>query len=222
MTQELDSASVARYLSEHAGFFEEHAELLANIKLSSALGARTVSLQERQMEIMREKYKTLELHLANLIRTGKDNDVITQRMQQWCRGLLLVSQAADLPKALVSGLSSVFGIPHVTLRVWGVSKALAPAWFTQEVSEDARIFTNGLSIPFCGKNQDFEAATWFDGAPEIASLAMLAIRSKEHPEAFGLLVMGSPEDDRFTAEMATDFLSRLGETSSAALSRLLD
>ena len=222
MTIELDSASVARYLSANAGFFEEHAELLANIKLSSVLGGRTVSLQERQMEIMREKHKTLELHLAQLIRAGQDNDAITQRMQDWCRGLLLARTDVDVPQVLVAGLRSVFSIPHVTLRLWNLPARVAPGWYLQEVSEDARIFTNGLAVPFCGTNQDFEAATWFDDAPAIASLAMLPLRSKDHADAFGLLVMGSPDADRFTSDMATDFLSRIGETSSAALSRLLD
>jgi uncharacterized protein YigA (DUF484 family) len=222
MTLELDSAAVARYLSEHAGFFEEHAELLANIKLSSVLGGRTVSLQERQMEILREKYKALELNLSNLIRVGEDNDAINLHMQEWCRGLLLVRNDADLPQALVAGLRTVFDVPHVTLRTWGLSKSLAPAWFTQEVSEDARIFTNGMKLPFCGKNQDFEAAGWFDDAPEIASLAMLPLRSKDHPDALGLLIMGSADPARFTGEMATDFLARISDTASAALSRLLD
>lgn len=221
MTPELDSTAVADYLSENAGFFEEHAELLARIKLSSALGGRTISLQERQMEIMREKYKALEMNLANLVRAGHDNDVISQKMQEWCRSLLVLRSEGDLPREMVRGLHAIFGIPHVTVRLWGIAAGYDTAWFAQDVSDDARIFTNGLSAPFCGKNQDFEAATWFDDAPAIASMAMVALRTKEHPDAFGLLVMGSPDASRFTADMATDFLARIGDTASAALSRLL-
>jgi uncharacterized protein YigA (DUF484 family) len=35
--------------------------------------------------------------------------------------------------------------------------------------------------------------------------------------AFGLLVLGSPDPERFSASMATDFLVHIGETASAAL-----
>ena len=222
MTPELDSNTVARYLADNTGFFEEHAELLSRIKLTSPLAGRTISLQERQMEILREKNKTLELHMANLIRVGQDNDIITDRMQEWSRSLLSARNDVDLPQALVAGLQSVFGVPHVTLRVWGVAEAYSHTWFAAAVSEDARIFTNGLSVPFCGKNHDFEAAGWLEEAPAIQSVAMLALRCPEKPEAFGLLVMGSPDPQRFTEDMATDFLVGIGQTASAALTCLLD
>ncbi|MCB1973949.1 MAG: DUF484 family protein, partial [Burkholderiaceae bacterium] len=38
--------------------------------------------------------------------------------------------------------------------------------------------------------------------------------------AFGLLVLGSPDPQRFDATMGTDFLSRMAELASAALQRL--
>jgi uncharacterized protein YigA (DUF484 family) len=53
MTSPLDSNTVADYLLDNPQFFEEHAELLSRVKLSSALGGRTLSLQERQMDVLR-------------------------------------------------------------------------------------------------------------------------------------------------------------------------
>jgi hypothetical protein len=38
---------------------------------------------------------------------------------------------------------------------------------------------------------------------------------------FGLLALGSPDATRYSADMATDFLARIGEVAGAALSRLL-
>ena len=48
------------YLANTPGFFERHAELLAAVQLTSPHGQRAVSLQERQMEMLREKIKGLE------------------------------------------------------------------------------------------------------------------------------------------------------------------
>ena len=36
----------------------------------------------------------------------------------------------------------------------------------------------------------------------------------------GLMVLGSPDPTRYSADMGTEFLSRLGELASAALTRL--
>jgi uncharacterized protein YigA (DUF484 family) len=225
MNHQLDSHSVAQYLVDHAHFFEEHAELLARIKLTSPLAGRTVSLQERQMEVLREKIKALEMRMAELVRIAQENDAITLKFQSWAKSLLLARNDVDLPHALINGLLSIFAVPHATLRIWGVADEFAHTWFAAPVSNDAHLFANGLSAPFCGKNKDFEAVSWLEDAPSIESLAMLPLRvdagAEAAPAAFGLLVLGSPDPARFSEDMATDFLSKIGETASAALTCLL-
>ncbi|MFJ9532191.1 DUF484 family protein [Herbaspirillum sp. NPDC101396] len=221
MTSHLDSDSIADYLLDHPHFFEEHAELLGRIKLTSPLLGRAISLQERQMEILREKIKVQELHMADLMRIAQENDEITGKFQAWTRALLLARNDADLPQALTRNLQEIFNVPQVTLRLWNVAESHNDNWYTATVSEDARIFANGLTTPFCGANNDFEAAGWLEDATSVKSLAMLPLRVGAAPEAFGLLVLGSPDPSRFSADMATDFLSRISETASAALACLL-
>ncbi|MBI1890343.1 MAG: DUF484 family protein [Burkholderiales bacterium] len=222
MTASPDSNAVAQYLIDNPEFFEEHADLLSKVKLSSSLGGRAVSLQERQMEVLRHKYHALELRLAELLRIAEDNDAITRKFQQWARSLLLARNDVDLPHVLIDGLQTIFGVPYATLRLWGVSEDFAHTWFAAEVSEDARLFANGLHAPFCGKNNDFEVASWIDEAQAIESVAMLPLRRDGSAAAFGLLVLGSPDPSRFTSDMATDFLVKIGDTASAAMTCLLD
>lgn len=222
MTYQLDSNAVADFLSDNPHFFEEHSELLARVKLTSPVAGRAVSLQERQMEVLRDKIKVHEMRLAELLRIAQENDAITQKFHLWTRSLLLARNDVDMPHTLVTGLQTIFSVPHATLRIWGVSEEFAHTWFAAEVSEDAKIFCNGLTTPYCGPNQDFEAASWIDEAESVQSIAMLPLRLVDVPEAFGLLVLGSPDPQRFTADMATDFLSKISETASAALTCLLD
>jgi hypothetical protein len=47
------------------------------------------------------------------------------------------------------------------------------------------------------------------------------LRRASTEPAFGLLALGSPDATRYSADMATDFLARIGEVAGAALSRLL-
>jgi uncharacterized protein YigA (DUF484 family) len=222
MTSQLDSNAVADFLSDNPYFFEEHSELLASVKLASPVVGRTVSLQERQMEVLREKIKAMELRMAELLRFAQENDAITQKFLLWTRSLLLARNDADLPHILIDGLRTIFSVPHATLRIWGASPEFAHSWFAADASEDARIFCNGLQTPYCGSNQDFEAASWLDSSESIQSIAMLPLRIDETSKAFGLLILGSPDPARFSDDMAVDFLSKIGETASAAMACLLD
>ncbi|MES2317326.1 MAG: DUF484 family protein [Pseudomonadota bacterium] len=218
MTATLDSSAVASYLADNPNFFEEHAGLLGQVRLSSPLTGKAVSLQERQMEVMRDKYKALELRMAELIRLAQDNATIANKFHAWTQGLLKAGQPSEMPGAVVNGLRDGFAVPQVTLRVWGVSGEHADAWYVTGVSEDARLFANSLLAPYCGSNHDFEAVRWLDDAASVASTVILPLRSEG--SAFGLLIMGSPDPERFTAHMATDFLIHIGETASAALAAL--
>ncbi|MES2933260.1 MAG: DUF484 family protein [Pseudomonadota bacterium] len=221
MTSPIDSAAVAQYLTDNPQFFVEHSALLGKVQLTSPLLGRAVSLQERQMEVMREKYKALEFRVTELIRVGQDNEIIADKFQVWTRALLNARNDVDLPHTLVSGLQTVFGVPHATLRLWQVGAAFSHTWFVRDVSDDARLFANSLRLPYCGSNNDFEAVRWLEDTETIQSTAIIPLRLDAESNAFGLLILGSPDAQRFTDDMATDFLNDIGETASAALSCML-
>ena len=52
-TQGITEDDIARYLGSTPGFFERHADLLAGVQLASPHSNRTISLQQRQMEMLR-------------------------------------------------------------------------------------------------------------------------------------------------------------------------
>ena len=160
----MNSNDIADFLSENPHFFEEHAELLSKIKLTSPLLGRAISLQERQMEVVREKHRVLELRLYELMRLGLENDAITSKFQNWTRSLLLARNDVELPHVLTQGLEDIFSVPYATLRLWQVAEDFSHTWFAATVGEDVHVFAKGLSAPFCGKNQEFEAAKWIDAA----------------------------------------------------------
>jgi hypothetical protein len=60
--QGITEDDIANYLANTPGFFERHAELLASIQLASPHGQRAVSLQERQMEMLRERSRAGAAH----------------------------------------------------------------------------------------------------------------------------------------------------------------
>ncbi|MFD1155535.1 DUF484 family protein [Undibacterium aquatile] len=218
----MNSTDIATYLIQNPDFFEEHAELLSAVKLTSPVMGRTISLQERQMEVVREKYRALELRLSELMRIAEENHDISKKFQTWTRALLLARNDVDLPFVLTQGLQDIFQLPHATLRLWNVAPEFSHTWFAAPASEDAILFAKGLTTPFCGPNQDFEAASWIEASAPVQSIAMLPLRLSPTSSAFGLLVLGSPDPARYTKNMATDFLVNIADTSSAALTCLID
>ncbi len=227
----MNDREVADYLLAHPEFFAEHAELLATIRLANPHGKAAVSLQERQMDMLREKNKHLERRLAELLRYGHENDSIASKFNRWTTRVMAERDPHALPRAIAQGLADVFDVPQTALRVWDVAETYAQADFARLVSEEVRIFTNSLTTPYCGANTGFEAAQWLAptnpeaAAPaETESIALLALRDPLAPEeapAFGLLVMGSHDARRFHDGMGTDFLTQISALASAALSRLL-
>ena len=216
---------IAQFLSNTPGFFERHAEVLASVQITSPHGARAVSLQERQAEMLREKIKGLEQRIMEMVRNSNENASIAHKVHQWTSSLLQVKDPFDLPLAVVEGVRTLFDVPQAAVRVWDVAGPYIDADFTQGASEDARAFASSLTMPFCGPNLGFEPAGWLAQEPgePAQSLALLPLRSgaiDSATPAFGLLVLGSPDAHRFDATMGTDFLARMAELASAALIRL--
>jgi uncharacterized protein len=219
--QGITEGDIADYLANTPAFFERHAELLATIQLTSPFGLRAVSLQERQMEMLRERIKGLERKIVEMIRNGQDNVAIAERLHRWTRALMLTTDAVALPEVLLRELKQQFLVPQAGLRLWGVDAAFAGEAFAAGVSDDAKTFADSLTQPYCGANNGFEAVRWLDDPVGLASLALVPLRRSVGERAFGLLVLGSPDPTRYGADMATDFLSRLGEVAGAGLARLL-
>jgi uncharacterized protein YigA (DUF484 family) len=217
----ITESDIANYLANTPGFFERHAELLASIQLTSPHGQRAVSLQERQMEMLREKIKGLEQQIMEMIRHGRENVAIADRLHRLIRAILLAPSAAGLPLELVRTLQHEFMIPQAAIRLWGVDPAFEGQPFTLGVSDDVKSFAASLGQPYCGLNAGFEAAAWLDDAATVTSLALIPLRAGAGDAPVGLLVLGSPDPTRYTAEMSTDFLLRIGEVASAALTRLM-
>jgi uncharacterized protein len=216
--QGITEADIASFLANTPGFFERHAELLASVQLTSPHGQRAVSLQERQMEMLRERIKGLELRIVEMIRHGQENLAIADRLHRTTRRLLVTADAALLPQRLVESLKHEFLIPQAALRLWGLGPDHEDAAYSATVSDDAKSFASSLTMPYCGLNAGFEATRWLDEPAAVLSMAMIPLRQGD--VCFGLLVLGSPDATRYAADMGTEFLMRIGEVASAALSRL--
>jgi len=220
--QQMNAPDVADYLKNNPDFFEQYAELLSSVNLSHPHGNRAISLSERQIMTLREKNKVLELRLAELLRFGKENEAIFDKLQRFTRTLLLQRNARHLPDVLVSSIGEIFSVPEVALRIWDASDDFADLAVCGPVPVELISMANQLRTPSVGapENEHRDALAILDRT-DVHSLALIPLKRGAAPEAYGILVLASADPKRFQAGMGTDVLSHLGEVSSAALTRIL-
>ncbi len=211
----MQTEDIARYLAGHPEFFDQHPHLLTDIRVSHPFDGRAVSIAERQILNLREKYKLLETKLAELIEFGEENDAISEKMHHLARALMSARELPTLLQVLKLNLHDDFGIPHTALRIW---QGTAPLPELAAVSEAVKNWAAQTSQPHCGILPLDEMADWFAAASHPRSFATVPLQA-EH--SIGILVLASEDAQRFYPQMGTLYLQRLGELLTAALLRLL-
>ncbi len=211
---------IADYLANTPDFFERHAQLLAQVQLTSPHGNRAVSLQERQAEMLREKIKALEHRVMDMVRHGTENTLTADRLLRWTRGLLTARDPRGMPWQIAADLQTLFLVPQTAIKVWDCDVAYHGEGYAQAVSDDVKTFASSLSAPYCGLNAGLEVTQWLADAPAAVSIALIPLRDSPETPAFGMLLLASPDAQRFSADMGTDFLERIAVLASAALARL--
>ena len=219
MNETLSASRIADFLRDQPDFFQTHAEVFVSMRVPAPHGGRAVSLVERQLLAVKDKVRSLEMKLAEMIRAGQENDATLTKIADWTHTLIAARDATNLPQLVETGILTYFNVPHVALRLWQIDTPYIHLPCASSVAPDVITFTNGLMAPYCGPNSGFSAANWLPDP--ILSLAMLPLRTQGTTQTFGLLVLGSPDPQRFTSSMGTELLVRIGQAASGALSRLL-
>lgn len=212
----MKTEDVAAFLQQHPEFFEQYADLLAEIFIPHPHGGRAISISERQILTLRERSRQLEAKLREIIQFGEENDAIGEKMHRLTLALLAARDLPGVLNATYLSLREDFAVPHVELRVWGVA---APADLREfsAVSAETREFAAGLAQPHCAAYAAGDTLALFgEAAPHLRSFSCVPLCNGE---AFGLLALASEDPQRFYPEMGTLYLKRLGELIAAALLR---
>ena len=214
----MKAEEVAQFLNQHPEFFEEYAEMLAEVVIPHPHGGRAIPISERQILSLREKVRRLESKLGELIRFGEQNDAITDKLHRMTLALMSARGLPAVLHVLGFNLREDFAVPHVAVRLWGPYEGLTedPA----ASSEEARAFAAKLNGPYCSAHVMVDTDDWFgEAAAHLRSFAYVPLREGE---SFGLLALAAEDPQRFYPEMGTLYLTRIGEIISACLRRQLE
>ncbi|WP_035853712.1 DUF484 family protein [Deefgea rivuli] len=215
----MQANEVVLWLKQNPEFFDVFADDLAEIYVPHNHRGHAVSLAERQLLTLRDKNRTLEARLGELLQFGVENDTISDMLHQLTVGLM---QANDLPSiigTLEYHLKEKFAVPHMALRLWLPDVQSNLREFSA-VDESIHKLADNLAAPYCGPYVTDDILNWFAlETGELKSFAQFALRTGDTP--FGILVLASPDAERFYPEMGTLYLQRLSDLVSAAVRRVV-
>jgi uncharacterized protein YigA (DUF484 family) len=221
---ELTEEAVHEFLQTRPDFFEKHASLLGKLRLPHVAGG-AVSLIERQVSVLRQKNLKLERKLKELIQVARGNDALSGKIHLFSLQLM---SATDFPRTLATieeSLRTIFNIDQSVLVLFG-----DPSDFDGSMSgrflrvidrKDAALkpfatFLGGRA-PRCGQVRDAQRDFLFGSdTNEIGSVALVPMGDGSE---YGFLAIGSADANRFHPGMSIDYLTRIGELASRALTR---
>jgi uncharacterized protein YigA (DUF484 family) len=217
-----EEETVARYLQHNPDFFERHQPLLSRLRLPHARSGATISLVERQVEVLREHQASLEQKLAEFVKVARSNDTVAEKMHRFTRRLLRAPSRDAAVEQMEASLREDFDAFNSVLVLIGSASGLPPQRFVRTVSADdpnlksfESLFASGK--PRCGQARDSQRDFLFGAdANDIGSVALVPLGEKG---CVGLLALGSTDRDRFHPGMSTEFLARLGDLIADALAR---
>jgi uncharacterized protein YigA (DUF484 family) len=219
--KENEEDAIAAYLQHNPDFFERHQTLLTRLRVPHARGGSTISLVERQIEVLREKHAALESKLAELVSVARANDAIAEKLHRFTRKLLRTRSRAEAVPLIEASLREDFDAFNGVLVLIGEYPDLAPQRFVRTVAADdaglksfESLFASGK--PRCGQVRDTQRDFLFgQDANDIGSVALVPLAHKSGP--LGVLALGSSDRDRFHPGMSTEFLGRMADLIADSL-----
>ena len=206
---------LAEYLVANPDFFERHADLVTTLRVPHGPG-QTVSLVERQLGLLRGQCDQLRARLDHLIAVARENELLHARLHRLTLALLDAGDFDAVLRTLRAELQAHFQADAVALRRVAAEELQRPG--DQGQARGALLLRELVATgrPRCGALGDAERAYFFgDEAGDSRSVALIPLVG---PGLTGALAIGSHDPERFNAGKATDFLVRLGEVVSRAVS----
>jgi len=216
--QTMEAKDVAEYLKQHPKFFEDYADVLAEIFVPHPHGGHAIPIAERQILTLRERNVDLEGRLREMIGNGHANDAIGEKLH---RSTLALFASPDLETTLAvldHSLKEDFAVPEVASRLWGRVPEQSYLPQLAATSAEVRGWADALAQPQCGTDAPFETREWFEHGEGLKSFAFLPLRTQH---TFGVLALASPDPERYRAGVGTVYLVRLAELASVATARYL-
>lgn len=211
-----DDEAVLAHLRRHPDFLRRHPELLDVLEVPHDAAAGTISLVERQARHLRERLAATRAQLQDVIESAERGDSLHARLIALATELATARDAAGVARCVLGALREAYGAEHAALVLFeplagplpeGLHAGADPRPYAAAM---AAVGTTCLAAPAARGHADALGLT----PDALGSAAALPLRA---PGPLGILLLGSPDRQRFHPDLGTTFLDRLAQLVAAHL-----
>ena len=218
---------IVRYLRDHPDFFERHQGLLADMLLPHETGG-AISLLERQVSVLREQRDDNKKKLQQLIKTAQKNEQLNNHVNTLILALLDAMSLEEVLEVVRTRLANDFDAEAVVVRLFNTGHPTMTRlpelvdWSEPVLGAFEKVIDGRK--PVCGALKPGQLDALFsDQSDNIVSAALIPlVESASSSKCYGMLAIGSPDRNRFRADMGTVFLSQLGKVLTRVLKQHLE
>lgn len=212
LTKAQEEFDIIEFLKLNPSLFERRPELLELVTLSDARG--TSSLLERQISVLKERLQAFQSQQFELIDIARENEQISDSFSNIVCQLIGYRNLSEFAGEFPLTLRRTFSIDQVSFKT---------ARAVQQRADDKLSFEDALrrlssKQAVCDNRWPSSIMSLFfsEGIQSAALVPML----DANRTILGILALGSNTADRYTQDLGTAHLNRLGLMAGICLSRL--
>ena len=209
----VDDSLIAEYLQENSDFFERHPQLLQQLSLRHQQRG-SVSLVERQHQVLRQRIMQLEEEITDLMVTARRNEELFRVYSDLYVALLECNSLDEVMDALQQTFAQQLNMPALSLKFFD-SPIELDEQFTFAADTHKKLLSKRFSHSqvYLGRLTADEKRLLFPDEA-IASVALLLLGERGE---LGMLAIGNQDAGHFEPAMDTLLVRQL----QALLSRIL-
>lgn len=200
-------------LRQNPDIFNQHPELLELINISDSRNAS--SLLERQVEQLKQRIASMRHQKSEMIDVARENEAISDNFTEVICQLIAYQNLSEFASDFPRTLKRIFEIDEVSIKTSNaVEKHAAEANAYQDslkrLSHEKALCDNRWPTTIM--------QLYFSDA--VNSAALIPLKADENSKVIGILALGSADPERYTHQLGTAHLNRLGLMAGICLDRL--
>lgn len=209
----LNAADLAAFLKDNPAIFEERPELLELITLSDTRG--TSSLLERQIDVLKTRLRQQQSSQSTLFKVARENEQISDSFSEIVYQMIAFTHLSEFATQFPQAIRRIFDVDEVSFKTaQGVERKPEAKLHYEDAT---RRLENQQSV--CDNRWPNSIMQLFF-SDNIKSAALISMRIQDSKTPLGILALGSTDANRYTNDLGTVHLDKLGLMSGICLSRL--
>lgn len=209
----LNEDLIKEYLVNQPEFFTKHPDILQTIRLPHKARG-TISLVEKQQEVLRNKVQNLETEITELMTIARRNEQIFLTFSELYRQIIECNDAENLYQTLLNVLNDKLNLSAIYLKKFSDQQQdfhLNPEYLSD-------LFQHRFSHQrhYFGRLNKSEQQLLFPQHEQIQSAAIMLLGDDQ---PLGIIAFGSRDEQHFTPSMDTLFINELGKMIALMLEK---